>query len=828
MEMLRVFMMDRNNNQQHSGRTGVNMAAFDHLKPYLPQRSVRSRFAWGTGVSGVLFAVLLSFWLAHDQRHQLQQAVGDAARREAGALGQIVSMALSERQRDLIQMAAQPEVASGLMDAGALRLSLERLRVSRPEFEWLALADAQGVVTTATGARLEGQNFSSAAWFVSGMAGPWLGKPQPAGPLASFLPRDADGRPAQLIDMAVPVIDYDGRKIGVLVGMINWRWIREMHNAMVAQDDSLSHTLLLTPDGTVVVGPTSLLGQTVKPEGLDALKDEGHVRVIQWPDQGAQLTAVSPVRWSEREGRPPLMMVLRQDPDLVYGPATKLWQRLLLLGVLASALFGVVSWWLAERLTRPLQALARTATSLREGASTQFDLDPRQPEEIAALAQALHDMHARLEARMVELATYRDHLEETVAQRTEQLQAARDKAEAATRAKSAFIANMSHEIRTPMNAIMGVTYLMQQGPILPGQVERLRAIQEAAEHLLDIINNILDLSKIEAGMFTLSCEDFDLNEVVDKALSLVADRAQEKGLVLRSDGEGCAGRLHGDPTRLSQILINLLSNAVKFTEQGQVTLRLRSEAQPDQHIALLIEVEDTGVGVSADQASRLFNAFVQADESTTRRFGGTGLGLAITRSLVELMGGRIGVRSQVGKGSVFWCRVCLAPARTSASPAPAPDAAGLSAEEAAATLRAEHAGARVLLAEDNPINSMLALEMLAMVGVQAESVPNGAAALERLQQASFDLVLMDMHMPVMDGLQATRAIRLLPGFAGLPIIAMTASVLQEEKEACMAAGMNGHLSKPIDTQALFMTLLHWLRQRKAAGASGDTGQRRQA
>ncbi|HEX5355962.1 MAG TPA: ATP-binding protein [Aquabacterium sp.] len=791
------------------------MTTLDRLHPYLPHRSVRARFAWVTGLSGVFFAVLLSFWLAQDQRQQLQQAVSEAARREASVLGQMVSWALAERQRDITQLAQRPEVASGLLDAGDMRLALERVKASRPEFEWLALTDAKGVVVTATGARLEGQDFSGQAWFVSGMLAPWLGKPQTAGPLAAYLPLDVDGRPAQLIDMAVPVLDYEGRKIGVIVGMLNWRWVRDMHSAMVEQDDSLAHTLLLTPEGDVTVGPLPLLGKKLNPTGLDEVKRHAVARVINWPDIGEQLTAVAPVRWTAREGKPPLMMVLRQNPDLVYGPATKLWQRMLVLGLLGSGLFMLISWWLAGRITRPLDALAKAATNLREGEPAQFDLGTGQSDEIEALSKALHDMHARLEARMSELSTYRDHLEETVAQRTEQLQSARDKAEAATRAKSAFIANMSHEIRTPMNAIMGVTYLMQQGPMLQGQAERLQTVHEAAEHLLDIINNILDLSKIEAGMFNLTQEDFDLIELMDKAVAMVSDKAREKKLSLLVSSDGCPQRVRGDAVRLSQVLINLLSNAVKFTERGQVTLLVKPEPSTDDEVNLLIEVQDTGVGISAEHASKLFNAFVQADESTTRRFGGTGLGLAITRSLVELMDGRIGVRSQVGQGSVFWCRVRLhvahAPSVTDADEACAP----LSADESISLLKQNHAGARVLLAEDNPINSALAMELLAMAGVDVTPARNGVEALSLLQQQAFDLVLMDMHMPEMDGLQATRAIRLLPDHRTLPIVAMTASVLQEEKDACMAAGMNGHLSKPIDTQALYQTLLHWFALRGA-------------
>ena len=783
------------------------MSFFDRLTPFLPHRSVRARFAWVTGASGVLFAVLLAFWVAQDQRQQLQEAVSASARREAQVMGQMVSTALAERQSQIQQLASQPEVASGLMDAGALRLLLERTRVAHPEFEWLAMVDARGLITTATGARLEGTDAAGAKWFVQGRQDPWLGEPHVAGALAPFLPPDTDGRLPQLIDMATPVIDYEGKTIGVLVGMLNWGWIRSMHSDLIAQNAGLQHALLLTPSGEVVIGPVALLGKTLKPDGFDAVRTGGPAQVLDWPDQGALLSAVAPVRWSTSPDQASWNMVTRQDPQLVFGRAERLWQRMLLGGLLASLVFMCLSWWLAGRIAAPLRALARTATALQQGQAAQFDVVTDQADEIAALSQALCDMHDKLQLRMSELAAHRDELEARVTQRTEQLRQALDKAEAATRAKSAFIANMSHEIRTPMNAIMGTTYLMQQSALQPGQAERLQTIEQAARHLLQIINDILDLSKIEAGMFTLVSEDFDLDALLQGALALVADRARDKQVALSVTHEGCPARLCGDATRLSQILINLLSNAVKFTERGEVSLLLSMDAIGPDQLSLRVEVHDTGVGIAADKVDSLFNAFVQADESTTRRFGGTGLGLAITRSLVELMGGQIGVRSVLGQGSVFWCTLNLQAAQTQVSE---PVGHVMRADEAAERLRRQHAGAQVLLAEDNPINSMLGMELLAMVGVVATPAMNGVEAVELARQRRFDLILMDVHMPEMDGLTATRTIRSLPSGGDVPIIAMTASVLQAEREACQAAGMNAHLAKPIDTQALFQTLLQWL------------------
>jgi signal transduction histidine kinase/ActR/RegA family two-component response regulator len=830
------------------------MSVFARLTHLLPHRSVQARLAWATGLSGVLFAVLLSFWFARDQRQQLQQAVSESARREARVMGQIVSAALSERQSQIEQLAAQPEVSSGLMDAGALRLLLERTRAFNPEFEWLGFADAHGLITTATGARLEQQGFSQQPWFQRGRHAAWIGRPHEAGPLARFLPVDVDGRPARLIDMAVPVIDYDGRTIGVLVGMLNWRWIQDMHQKMTTQDAGLQHALLQAPSGEVFIGPSQMVGQKLRPPGFDRVLSQGTADVLPWPDVGEQLTAMAPVRWSMQEGQEPWLMVLRQDPRLAFGPAEKLWQKMLMGGLLASLVFMWLSWWLAGRIAQPLRTLSDTALALRQGQPAHFEVDDQHADEIAALSGSLRDMHADLQTRMSELAAYRDHLEDKIAQRTEQLSAALDKAEAATRAKSAFIANMSHEIRTPMNAIMGMGYLLQQSDLLPGQSERLKVMEQAASHLLEIINNILDLSKIEAGMFELVPDDFDLQPVLQKAVDLVMVRAREKQLLLNLDQRGCPPRVRGDATRLSQILLNLLSNAVKFSEQGQVRLVVRplppDPAATDRE-GLRIEVHDQGVGIAEQDVERLFNAFVQADESSTRRYGGTGLGLAITRSLVELMGGRIGVHSVPGQGSVFWCEVRLAHAdvvpvaeqearheigieaghmtvneeRQEMRQAMGQGAghhqpvlsmpSALPVQRAMDILPRQFAGARLLLAEDNPVNQMLVVELLDMVGLQVTTAVNGAEAVEQVRKADFDLVLMDVHMPEMDGLIATRRIRQLPQGRDIPILAMTASVLQQEQAACYEAGMNAHLAKPIDPQALYAALLHWLSQPRA-------------
>ena len=472
-----------------------------------------------------------------------------------------------------------------------------------------------------------------------------------------------------------------------------------------------------------------------------------------------------------------------------------------------------------EAAARGMRHFGRTGEGAVVGKTLELQALRRNGEEfpVELTLAAIHTPERWLAAGVVRDITERKRTEQEIIR-------ARSAALAASQAKSEFLANMSHEIRTPMNAILGLTQILERDTLTPDQREILRKINDAGESLLRIINDILDFSKLEAGHLKLDYRPFELQEQLDRIANLLAGEARVKGLDLAIRGpEGLAGVLIGDWLRIKQVIVNLVGNAVKFTEQGRVEVRVIPLQVTERQARLRFEVSDTGIGIAPEVLAGLFRPFTQADAGTTRRFGGTGLGLSISKRLVEQMGGAIGATSAPGMGSTFWFELPFARANTVSA------GAALTPEPAPAKSRGPRlSGLRVLAVDDNRINLFMLERALQLEGAEVHLAADGRQALQTLKTAphGFDVVLMDIQMPVLDGLDATRAIRADAELAGLPVIALTAGVLAEEREAARLAGMDDFLAKPLDLEQMVAMLRPFIPQGPLAADAAPAGSER--
>jgi signal transduction histidine kinase len=735
-------------------------------------------------ILGVAFERNVTWRLRNAQETQLSQAAEQMAER--------LDRDLNERLQDVIQLAASDTVMSvAKLPTAQRRAELDRLQHSFRYYAWIGLTDADGRVLAANRGLLEGVDLSKRTWFQATDRQPVVLDLHEAVMLEKLIGTPS-GDPLRFVDVVAPVINPDGAKVGVVAAHLSWAWAGEVQRTILGTISNLAGAdiLVVSRTGEVLLGPPGTRGRT-----LEAVS--GGSRYLEARAQTRGHGDNPGLGWT---------VVARQPLESAFSPVRDFQQTMLVAGTLVTLLFILIGVVVAGTVAKPLEALAAASERLRLEPGFRLPVVQSGYPEVTTLAASLTAAITELQDRKAALVDLNGTLERKVDERTTEAVRAKEAAEAATRAKSEFLATMSHEVRSPLSSIIGFAdLLLEDGELNHTQRRRLELIQNAGGALTCVINDILDFSKIEAGRIDLVEQPTALSALVESCAAIMEAQAEAKGVSLVvTVAPDLPRTVLADAGRLRQVLLNLLNNAVKFTSLGQVSLTVRQMGGAKDGM-LHFAVTDTGIGIPQDKLGRLFQRFSQVDSSIERDYGGTGLGLAISQCLVGLMGGEITVESQVGGGSTFSFAVRLAAA----------------ADHVVAAQPAEPASTRslhILLAEDLLANQEIVTAILAKAGHRVDVVGNGADAITAVTMGRYDVVLMDVQMPRVDGIAATRAIRGLScPTRGVPIIAMTANVLPEQIERFKAAGMNDHIGKPI-ARAELMARLDAIAARAPAGA----------
>jgi signal transduction histidine kinase/DNA-binding response OmpR family regulator len=657
-----------------------------------------------------------------------------------------------------------------------------------------------------------------------------------------------------LITLAQPVVNSDGVAVGVVGADLFLRALTQRLQAQKISEHGIA--MLMDEQGYLVATSTSEdlfkadAGQLKRLKPSDSTNPTMRQAYAAFLDMQKQnnaapltgLTAlehyltpsnaeklIAAVRpFGEAQGLKWTMIVAAPDSDFA-GETRRSIQQSVYVTLMVLALGAAAATWFAYSLSRRFARLTQAAADLGRGEIPQVQRNAKIA-EVRTLSTAMHDSAIEIQSKRNEieqqalaLRDANEHLEERVEQRTQELETSREDALAAARAKASFLATMSHEIRTPLNGVVGMTTLLADTPLNPEQRDYVHTMRISSDQLLGVINDVLDFSKIESGKLDLEDEPLNLHTTVADACNMAAVRAREKNLKLIIDiGNVVPTWVRGDVTRLRQVLLNFINNAIKFTERGQivVTVNVLQNFAGTRPALLEFRVKDTGIGIRLDRQSALFESFTQVDASTARLYGGTGLGLAICKRLAEMMGGDVGVVSAPGEGSTFWFTAQLAYADAVESTSVGQ---GRISDERARTLVGALANRRILVADDNAVNLKVALAMLAKLGYEAVTAHNGREAADLVAQSlqkngkPFAAVLMDANMPVMDGFTASKLILSTHGPAAPPIVAVTASVMEDDRQRCLEAGMQGFLPKPLQMGELSDVLARY-----AVAATGSS------